>query len=146
MRQETCTKCQRQKKLTEFHKRSDVKSGYRTVCKSCILEQVKEYSKTKYGKVVIRKAQKRYQKSKKGKDKYKRYCIHYPERQKARCAVNEAVRAGKLPHAKSLRCHYCPKQAKQYHHYLGYAPEHRLDVFPACRKCHNESHRLKKGA
>ena len=34
--------------------------------------------------------------------------------------------------------HICGKQGEQYHHHKGYAPEHRLDVVPICRKCHDE--------
>ncbi len=61
-----------------------------------------------------------------------------PERFKARWKVNNAVRDGKLPRIKTLLC-ACGKQAQQYHHHNGYAPEHALDVVPMCRPCHRKA-------
>lgn len=55
-------------------------------------------------------------------------------------AVNYAIRAGLLPRPDTLQCHFCPAQAFQYHHYLGYKIEHRLDVLPVCKRCHREAH------
>lgn len=62
--------------------------------------------------------------------------LRHPERQCARGAVYDAVLEGTLPPARSLSCSDCGNPAKEYDHYLGYAPEHRLDVQPVCRRCH----------
>lgn len=113
--------------------------------------KIKRYNKSKNGKA----AKKRYDQSEKGKatrksytqsDKrrkaqaaaIKQYKIRHPERIKAKNVVEKAIRKGQLPRPDSLPCHYCPAQAKEYHHYKGYAPEHWLDVVPVCIKCHNE--------
>ena len=64
--------------------------------------------------------------------------VRFPERQKARQAVAEAVKSGKLPRPSELRCTDCDRYAQEYDHYLGYAPEHRLDVQPVCIKCHKK--------
>ena len=54
--------------------------------------------------------------------------------------VNHAIRDGKLSRPDIKLCLYCPKSAQQYHHYLGYEPEHWLDILPVCRKCHTRIH------
>lgn len=85
---------------------------------------------------------KRYEQSKKGKEnrirKSVKYHKRFPERMKAVWAVNNAITSGKLPRPDTLQCHYCPAQAKQYHHHKGYAKEHWLDVVPACIPCHKK--------
>lgn len=106
----------------------------------------KRYVQSEKGKITRRKAWSRYAATEKGKAIIKccnraiikRYKVRHPERLKAHEAVNIAVRKGRLPRPDSLQCHYCPAQAKEYHHYKGYAPEHWLDVVPVCTKCHNK--------
>jgi len=111
----------------------------------------KRYSQTEKGKAAIKHHQqsekynitkKRYNKTEKGRKvqiaAIKRFKIRHPEQVKARDAVNHAIRDGRLLRPDSLQCHYCPAQAKQYHHYKGYAKEHWLDVVPVCVKCHGE--------
>ena len=41
-------------------------------------------------------------------------------------AVNYAIRIGVLPRPDTIQCHFCPKQAQQCHHHLGYKKEHWL--------------------
>ncbi len=53
----------------------------------------------------------------------------------ARRQVNHAIQAGELPRPDTLLCAQCGKQAREYHHHLGYAPEHWLDVIPVCSSC-----------
>jgi len=101
----------------------------------------KRYSQTEKFKI----AQKRYRQSEKGKDCYhkkaKQYAIRHQERRKAKSAVNNAIKCGKLPRPDTLHCSYCPNQAKLYHHHKGYEPKHWLDVIPVCIKCHTKIHK-----
>jgi hypothetical protein len=60
--------------------------------------------------------------------------------QMATAAVQRAVKTGTLPPAKSVRCIDCEREAAQYHHHRGYAPEHRTDVVALCRPCHLKRH------
>ena|SRR3990167_380487 len=53
----------------------------------------------------------------------------------ARRITNHAIEAGRLPMPKTLICVNCGKLAREYHHHLGYAPEHQLDVVPVCSRC-----------
>lgn len=99
----------------------------------------KRYRQSKRGKA----AQKRYKQSEKGKANHRKTNIRhfalYPERLKARTVVNNAVKRGKLLRPNTLRCHYCEKQAEQYHHWRGY--KQSLDVIPICRECHQKHKR-----
>ena len=55
---------------------------------------------------------------------------------RASAAVGQAIKQGKLPHPTTLTCADCGAVATSYDHYLGYAPEHWLDVQPVCDR-HN---------
>src|SRR5687767_11355225 len=61
--------------------------------------------------------------------------------QRARVAVQEAIRRKQLPRPTTLPCVSCGKPAAEYHHHLGYELEHQLDVQPLCHLCHWAEHR-----
>lgn len=149
-----CSKCKQTKPISDFHKNHRCKDGHRSDCGTCRCEYQKRYRRTKRGqatqeryyqtekrKITLRHCRKRYNQTEKYKATKKHYYIRHSERQKAVWTVNNAVAAGRLPCVNTLSCHYCPAQAQQYHHHLGYAPEHWLDVLPACRKCHRKEHK-----
>ncbi len=136
-----CTRCKEYKPLSDYYKDSRCRDGCRSECKSCVIKITKEYSQTERGRESHRKGSYTYERSEKGKAVKKRQYLRYPEARKARSVVNELVRNGIMPPAKSLQCNYCQKQAQQYHHHLGYAPEHWLDVVPACRLCDAKEHK-----
>lgn len=148
-----CHKCNEIKPLSEFSKDKKGKNGLLCQCKKCRCNYVIQYQKTEKGKLVCKKANRKYSQSKKGKLCYQEYAqskkfklknkqarkrikLKYPQRIKARTAVNHAIREGKLPRPNSLKCS-CSEPAQQYHHHKGYAPEHWLDVIPVCKKCHD---------
>ena len=55
-------------------------------------------------------------------------------------AVHAAVWQHKtLPPASTRQCAECGQKAQSYHHYLGYEPDHWLDVIPLCTRCHRKS-------
>ena len=56
--------------------------------------------------------------------------------QGGRSAVTSAVKHGLLPRPATIPCVDCGKPAQEYHHHLGYAPEHWLNVVAVCRTCH----------
>lgn len=68
----------------------------------------------------------------------------YPERNRARDAIKYAVRKGRLPRVRTQKCQMCEKTAQVYHHYLGYAIEHRLDVIPLCYIHHKSLHLISR--
>jgi hypothetical protein len=70
------------------------------------------------------------------------------QRRKARRAVTSAVRKGELPSPNRLPCIDCGKTWRrgqprhEYDHYLGYEPEHWLDVQAVCSyPCHRARER-----
>lgn len=140
----TCIKCYQEKELTEFHKNSGMRDNHLNTCKVCQLnittEYTKKYRQTKQGKIKQRKYAQCYRQSEKGKIAQRNFRIRHPECIKAGNAITIAIRCGKLPHPFNLTCHYCLMQAKQYHHYKGYAPEYQLDVIPVCKSCHTKLH------
>lgn len=125
-----CTKCGEEKELAEFYKNRNKRDGYSSECKNCSLA----YRQTERGKAM----HKHHRQTEKYKATRKRYLICHPEYKKARNVISNAIAAGKLPLPNTMQCHYGNHQAEQYHHYLGYAPEHRLDVIPVCLKCHKK--------
>jgi hypothetical protein len=58
------------------------------------------------------------------------------DKQHANAAVRHAVSDGKLQRPDALRCSVCSGPANNYHHHLGYSPDHQLDVIPVCWECH----------
>ena len=87
----------------------------------------KQYRQTEKGKIAKQRGNKLFQ-------------LRYPNRVKAQNAVNRAVMAGQMPSVNTFKCS-CGKQAEQYHHYLGYEPEHWFDVLAVCIPCHIRCHR-----
>lgn len=159
----TCRTCKQTKPLSEFHKNKHcTKDGHVNDCKVCDYKKTRKYILTEKGKIVNRESKRRYKKSEKGKAtqqryqqseknkaarrrfkqsekgraNYKQYYSRYSERHKARIAIRRAIATGKLPRPDSLQCHYCPAQAREWHHYKGYAPKFWLKVIPVCIPCH----------
>lgn len=150
----TCSKCKQNKQLSGFHKNRSKNDGLQDYCKSCDKIRLREYLKTAKGKAANLKEVKKYQKTVKGRASHKHYKQsvkgratqklfreHHQNYIKAVRSVNSAVRYDRLPRPDTLQCSYGNHQANQYHHYLGYEPEHWLDVLPTCQKCHDIKHR-----
>lgn len=155
----TCNKCHIEKPLREFYKNVANKDKHTSNCKICNRKQKRasyyrnhdarktyamKYNHSDRG----RAARKRYTQTQKGKtaleESHKRTHARYPERYKAKIAVNNAIKAGRITPVYTEQCYYCGITAEQYHHHLGYLREHWLDVLPVCRTCHTECHSKKK--
>jgi len=121
----------------------------------------KKYRKTQKGQIVFKRGRKRYRSTEKYREanrRYmkKRYQLEYikirmkahrarykkmfPERVKAGVAVREAIRRKLIQKPTSFQCP-CGDKAKMYHHHLGYAREHWLDVVAICYSCHTKIHK-----
>lgn len=138
-----CKQCRKEpaKKYRQEHK-EDIRNyhiEYNKKNKTHIVERAKIYYKNHF--IEILRKNKVYRNTQKGKtvDKEisKRQYEKYPEKIQARNSVHHAVRTGKLPNVKTLKCSICKeKQAEHYHHHKGYSYENRLNVIPVCIKCH----------
>ncbi len=100
----------------------------------------RRYNSTAKGQISRAKIMKRHRATEKYKATSKRYRTQHPDQNNARMTIGLAVRSGTLPRASTLFCHNCGEPAQQWHHHKGYAPEHRLDVIPVCKKCHSHLH------
>lgn len=157
--EKTCSKCKKVKANSEFYPRKNSMHGTRSECKTCWCKAAAECQKKnraghnaacrRYRQTHKEQGlayQKRHNQTEHRKVALRGYAAKqhrkHPERTKANNAVNHAVTRGDLPRAKSLGCAKCPKQAKHYHHYLGYEKEHWLDVLPLCVPCHRKDRKL----
>lgn len=137
-----CAKCGLIKPLSEFYrdKRCRANGGIQYVCKECIKVQRKAYYDANREKVISR---------------VHRYARKHPEiarkhsrRQRSQQSLEEKHAWAKLNReleAGRIRrpdcCEMCGRHRKLHaHHYLGYAPEHALDVKWVCVRCHHELH------
>jgi len=139
----TCTKCRQTKPFSEFHKQSSSKDRLHSWCKNCAKTATSAYQKSDKGK----QAQNRFSQSEKGKRsnlcRMKRYRKNNPDRKIAHSAVNNAIQAGQFPKASNYVCScVCGNKAYDYHHHLGYEPEHQLHVLPVCKNCHRKIHKV----
>jgi len=141
MIEKRCTKCKQVKPVSDFLKDARHSDGLFSRCIACLKVDKKIYYHTKPGyrehhnqkcrdwakdnpekKAILAKLEK----------------LRHPEKVAARQAVGVAVFSGKLPRVKTLVCRACGGNASEYHHYLGYAKEHWLDVIPYCTLCHKK--------
>lgn len=123
-----CSKCQEHLSVSEFHKNRTRKSGLQSWCKRCWKRYNRSAVRKKYFSSELGLAA--------GRRGNKKYRQRHPDREKARTAISNAIQSGKLPQARTLKCLHCGKRAKEYHHHLGYSPQHWLDVVALCKRCH----------
>lgn len=140
----TCPTCGEIKPVDMFHKSK--RDGIQNGCKACRNAHNRRWykrgGKECYKTPAAKATKSRWKKSKIGKVLHrksnKRHRQKWPEREKARKAINNAVRAKELPPATTCTCLQCGSQAESRHHYLGYAEEHWLDVIELCNPCHTK--------
>ena len=153
-----CTKCGKDKPLEEFYRNRAQRDGRASWCVEC----VKAYKQTPQVRALKAAALRRWRAKPFGKERYRiyvmtkknkaarkranaNYAANHPERCKARTAVFNATKAGKLPEVDTCACVDCGDPAVNYHH-ESYAPDRRLDVEPLCRRCHIARHRRTEAA
>lgn len=134
MNTKKCFKCQQVKPLSEFYKHSQMPDGHLNKCKSCTKSDVKSnyashrekyslYEKLRNLNPLRRISHSRYQKARNEK---------HPDKYRARYAVSNAIRDGRL---KKLPCRICGNLKSQAHHHDYSKP---LDVDWLCFKHHRE--------
>ena len=73
MKKKKCSKCGKIRLVKEFYKNKRYKDGYGCWCKGCTYEHNKKYYQTEKGKEVAKRKSKKFEQSKKGKERRKRY-------------------------------------------------------------------------
>lgn len=123
----TCTKCRETKPLGEFYGRS-------ASCKVCTCARVAAHRKANHAKVCAydRERSKRPERKAKASSYQRAMTARNPERKKARTAVSNAVRDGRL---RRKPCMYCGKLRVHGHHHDYSKP---LEVEWVCFRCHRD--------
>jgi len=135
----TCKDCETPLPITEFYKHSAMGDGHLNKCKACVkarvtrhrdrnIERIREYD-VRRAKTPKRKAHLSRQ-----SQKFRKEC---PEKYAAHCAVNNAVRDGRLN--KPDACERCGAEIKLHGHHEDYS--NILDVVWLCPACHAERHK-----
>lgn len=159
-----CRGCGAEKPLSEYYVHRAMADGHLNKCKDCVksrvkmhreenLESVMEYDRNRPNKRERTKKQCIANKHRREigcpvfkeqeRKRHKNYTTKYPEKKKATCAVNNAIRDGRL--IKPSKCEHCGKEKKVQGHHHSYKEEYWLDVIWLCAKCHAEEHvRLRK--
>lgn len=152
MTAKVCFKCLLEKPLTEFYKHSAMSDKHLNKCKECTkadvakhrqenLEKIRAYDKLRGSMPHRVAARKEYIKTPEGKAAHARALraqkLKSPDRDKARIAVGNAVRDGKI---EKWPCLICGDTAEAHH------PDYSrpLDVVWLCNKHHREAHALLK--
>jgi len=149
MDKKSCTGCGQIKSIEEYSNSERGMFGKKSKCKQCISSYNSEYSKKRLASdpdFRLRKISNAVSWSFRNPEKRstiairrnKKERVESPEKVKARAAINQRVRFGRIPRARDLYCYKCGENAAHYHHYRGYAFENRYDVLPVCHWCHKE--------
>ncbi len=119
-----CTICGAWKKNDEFCKDRSRPRGIAKRCKSCSAG------------ITRRKSMRARQSRAEKRD---------GDYRQARARINADVRLGLRPNPNELYCAKCGHKGEdkrhEYHHVMGYSPEHHNDVLPLCTICHQEETR-----
>jgi hypothetical protein len=145
--EKVCTACEKIFPLTGFYADRRRLDGHRAMCKNCSEVAVRRWRSEHPEAVAIYQAKWQHSTSAHVKEvkraKGARLRTFHKDRTKARDAINNAVKRGKI---QKKPCEICSNPQAEGHHFLGYAPEHRLDVQWLCRECHRAVHRKAKAS
>jgi len=129
-----CFKCGKEKPLDLFYAHPKMRDGHLNKCKECTKRDVKIRSIVKSD--YIKEYEKMRNQTSKRKQKIALYAKRdkekNPDRARARNAVNNAIRNGKLK--KSYTCEICGAIGPTHAHHYDYSRP--LDVIWLCPKCH----------
>lgn len=131
----TCLKCGEEKSLEEFYRHPQMTDGHRNKCKDCAKKDARENRSKRRSQYAAYERQRFRDPKRKAQllEAQRRRRVRYPEKDKARHAVNNAIRDGKLERG---MCEVCG-EVGQAHHEDYSRP---LDVRWLCLKHHRQEH------
>ena len=132
-----CFKCGKEKPISEFYRHKQMADGHLNKCKSCACNDVWEHRrKPEFRSKILEYDRKRGNRQ---DEEYRNaHRERFPTATKARNAVSNAVRDGKLD--KPDRCQHCSVVCKPHGHHEDYTKP--LEVVWLCASCHRTLHAL----
>jgi hypothetical protein len=129
----TCIKCGFPKSLDEYYIHTGMADGHLNECKGCVKSRVKHHNTTnrKERSEYERNRRQRPERKKAQIEHLRQHRIRNPNKAKARAAVSNAIRDGKLV---KQPCEVCGRKAQAHHDDYS----RPLDVKWLCFKCHRE--------
>lgn len=129
-----CFKCEAWKPHAGFYRHSAMGDGYLGKCKECVKADVKANrdARRAYYSLYEKTRTQTPERKRTAAASRKRYRTRHPEKIKARHAVSNAIRNGRLVR---LACSVCGSDRAQAHHDDYSRP---LDVRWMCFRCHRE--------
>lgn len=133
MAEKRCFKCGSVKPLTDFYKHKSMADGHLNKCKECAKKDVHDHRHGKGRDRVLAYDRKRGLRQ--PPEYFKEYNAKYPEKAKARYALNNAVRDGLVS---PLPCFECGEHAEAHH------PDYSdpLSVIWLCPAHHKQTHAM----
>lgn len=133
MNSKVCKICNVEKELGEFYVNAACVGGYQQRCKECEKSEARANYAKAGGRVEYERARSQKPERKAKVAEYQRkYRERSPEKKRARTAVSNAIRDGRLVRQP---CGICGSGKAQAHHHDYRKP---LDVLWRCFKCHRE--------
>lgn len=132
-----CRTCSADLPLGEFYRHDRMADGHLNVCKACVRDRVKRYSKTERGREVERKRNAKPERQRSNRERADKWRRNNQDAFRAQTSVNNAVRDGRL--VKAVACEECGATDRSIHaHHRDYAVA--LEVVWLCVVCHKAEH------
>lgn len=130
-----CFKCQRELPLSDFYKHKQMSDGHVGKCKECNKLDVR---KNRVDNIDYYRDYDRKRGNRQSKEYLQNYRLENPEKYKAHCMINNAIRDGKM--TRKSNCEGCGDKCDTYGHHCDYSKP--LDVVWLCPSCHKTTHAL----
>jgi ribosomal protein S27AE len=136
MQEKECFRCHQVKPLTDFYRHPRMGDGHLNKCKECTKRDVALNYAARREKYSAYEHERNHDPERRHKKQeyQKTHRLRFPEKYRARQAVTNAIRDGKL---ERQPCHFCGNSKSQAHH-LDY--NQPFDLEWACFKCHREQY------
>jgi hypothetical protein len=133
-----CFKCGRTLPIDEFHRHHAMADGHLNKCKDCACADTRRHYRETIGerREYERKRSRRQDRLVKKHGYERKHRATYPEKYRARMAIRNAIRAGRL--IRPDRCESCGKECTPEAHHDDY--RRALEVRWLCFSCHRREH------
>lgn len=128
-----CGKCNEEKPLTMFHRRSKAKDGRKGLCKQCNINYTKDHRLRNIDRI---REYDRDRGNRQTAEYHQKWRNANPNKYKAHKLVNVAVRTGRMPRPKA--CEGCSEETILHAHHDDYSLPY--DVRWLCPACHKQWH------